>query len=75
VTVGHPRPGGVAGKERHPHLRDRRRLRADIVFTRATVAVFIDGCFWHGCFEHHFAAKTNADFSAAKVTVNRDRDG
>lgn len=56
-------------------LRDRRRLRADIVFTRAKVAVFVDGCFWHGCPEHHVAAKTNADFWAAKVNGNRDRDG
>lgn len=55
-------------------LRGRRRLRADLVFTRAKVAVFVDGCFWHGCPEHHVAAKTNAEFWAAKVTGNRDRD-
>jgi DNA mismatch endonuclease (patch repair protein) len=29
------------------------RRTADLVFTRAKVAVFIDGCFWHGCPEHH----------------------
>lgn len=56
-------------------LRDRRRLRADLVFTRAKVAVFVDGCFWHGCPVHHVAAKTNADFWAAKINRNRDRDG
>lgn len=55
-------------------LRDRRRLRADLVFTRAKVAVFVDGCFWHGCPEHHTAAKTNVEFWTAKVTRNRDRD-
>jgi DNA mismatch endonuclease (patch repair protein) len=55
-------------------LRDRLRLRADIVFTRAKVAVFVDGCFWHGCPEHHTVAKTNAEFWATKVTGNRDRD-
>ncbi len=49
-------------------LRDRLRLRADIVFTRAKVAVFVDGCFWHGCPEHHTGAKTNAEFWSAKVT-------
>lgn len=55
-------------------LRNLRRLRADIVFTRAKVAVFVDGCFWHGCPEHHTAAKTNKEFWSAKVTGNRERD-
>jgi DNA mismatch endonuclease (patch repair protein) len=44
------------------------------VFTRAKVAVFVDGCFWHGCPEHHTAAKVNAEFWARKVQENRDRD-
>lgn len=55
-------------------LADQKRLRADLVFTRARVAVFIDGCFWHGCPEHHTVAKTNAEFWASKVSGNRDRD-
>jgi DNA mismatch endonuclease (patch repair protein) len=55
-------------------LPDRRRLRADLVFTRARVAVFVDGCFWHGCPQHHTVAKRNADFWAAKVADNRARD-
>jgi DNA mismatch endonuclease (patch repair protein) len=45
-----------------------------MVFPRARVAVFVDGCFWHGCPDHHTAAKTNADFWAAKVDGNRRRD-
>ncbi|RNM12222.1 very short patch repair endonuclease [Nocardioides pocheonensis] len=48
--------------------------RADLVFTRATVAVFVDGCFGHGCPEHHAIAKTNASFWADKVRHNRERD-
>ncbi len=48
--------------------------RADLVFTRAKVAVFVDGCFWHGCPTHHTVAKSNADFWAQKVTRNRERD-
>ncbi len=53
-----------------------RRRRADIVFTRQKVAVFIDGCFWHGCPEHYIAPKENAEFWAKKVATNvaRDRD-
>ena len=50
------------------------RRTADLVFTRARVAVFVDGCFWHGCPEHHTIAKTNADFWATKTARNRERD-
>jgi DNA mismatch endonuclease (patch repair protein) len=50
------------------------RRTADLVFTRAKVAVFLDGCFWHGCPEHHTVAVTNARFWADKVDANRRRD-
>ena len=52
------------------------RRTADLVFTRAKVAVFLVGCFWHGCPEHHTVAVTNARFWADKVEGNmaRDRD-
>lgn len=50
------------------------RRTADIVFTRARVAVFIDGCFWHGCPDHYQAPVRNADFWAAKVARNVERD-
>jgi DNA mismatch endonuclease (patch repair protein) len=48
--------------------------RADLVFPRAKVAVFVDGCFWHGCPEHHTVAKSNARFWAEKVRRNCKRD-
>lgn len=48
--------------------------RADLVFTAAKVAVFLDGCFWHGCPEHHTVPRTNAPFWAAKVAKNKERD-
>ena len=38
------------------------RRRADLVFPRAKVAVFLDGCFWHGCPVHHTVAAANASF-------------
>jgi DNA mismatch endonuclease (patch repair protein) len=52
------------------------RRTADLVFPKARVAVFLDGCFWHGCPQHHSVAATNADFWARKVagTIERDRD-
>ena len=54
-------------------LKDLRRT-ADLVFSRVKVAVFLDGCFWHGCPEHHTVAATNATFWAEKVRTNRARD-
>lgn len=52
------------------------RRTADLVFPKERVAVFLDGCFWHGCPEHHTVAVTNAGFWADKVKGNvaRDRD-
>ena len=55
-------------------LSEARRLRADIVFTRARVAVFIDGCYWHKCPDHYRPARGNADFWTAKIEGNRERD-
>lgn len=48
--------------------------RADIVFTRARVAVFCDGCWWHGCPEHPKAAKANSEWWQEKIETNRRRD-
>lgn len=50
------------------------RRTADIVFTRARIAVFIDGCFWHGCPEHYQAPVRNSDFWLAKRKRNGERD-
>lgn len=50
------------------------RRSADMVFPGTRVAVFLDGCFWHGCPQHHTVAKTNAEFWAEKVRANRERD-
>lgn len=51
-----------------------RVIRPDLVFTRKRVAVFIDGCFWHGCPEHATSPKTRAKFWAEKIAANRERD-
>lgn len=51
-----------------------RRRRADIIFPRAKLAVFIDGCFWHGCPEHYTVPATNAAFWASKREKNMARD-
>jgi DNA mismatch endonuclease (patch repair protein) len=51
-----------------------RRRKADISFPRETVAVFVDGCFWHSCPEHATHPKANADFWRVKLERNRERD-
>jgi DNA mismatch endonuclease (patch repair protein) len=51
-----------------------RRRRADLVFPRARVAVFVDGCFWHGCPEHWVEPRSNREFWVGKIQANRDRD-
>jgi DNA mismatch endonuclease, patch repair protein len=52
------------------------RRTADIVFRPAKLAVFIDGCYWHGCPEHYVPPKTNPGYWSGKVARNvaRDRD-
>nr|WP_279629198.1 very short patch repair endonuclease [Amycolatopsis thailandensis] len=50
------------------------RRTADIVFPKARLAIFVDGCFWHGCEKHHRPAKKNSEFWRNKITDNRKRD-
>ena len=47
---------------------------ADIVFSRARLAIFLDGCFWHGCPVHASWPKTNANWWRNKIEANRRRD-
>lgn len=47
---------------------------ADIVFPADRLAVFLDGCFWHGCPIHATRPRANADFWSRKLDRNRDRD-
>jgi DNA mismatch endonuclease, patch repair protein len=50
------------------------RCRPDISFPDARVAVFVDGCFWHGCPTHGTSPKSNANWWQAKLEANRIRD-
>ena len=50
------------------------RREADLVFRPDRVAVFVDGCFWHGCPEHHTPPTTHYDWWLVKVEKNRARD-
>jgi DNA mismatch endonuclease (patch repair protein) len=48
--------------------------KADIVFKAAKVAVFCDGCYWHGCPEHVSWPKANAAWWREKIERTRMRD-
>lgn len=50
------------------------RSKADLVFRPRRVAVFVDGCFWHGCPEHWAVPKANRAWWEAKIANNRARD-
>jgi len=50
------------------------RNRADIVFTRRRIVVFIDGCFWHSCPLHGVTPRTNASYWEPKLRRNAERD-
>ena len=50
------------------------QVRPDFVFKRARLAVFVDGCFWHGCPRHGTRPKANAAFWRRKIAGNRARD-
>ena len=50
------------------------RRQVDIAFGSARVAVFVDGCFWHGCPAHGTEAKSNVEFWQKKIADNKRRD-
>jgi DNA mismatch endonuclease (patch repair protein) len=60
----------------HRRLLKGSRREVDVVFPGAKVAVFVDGCFWHGCPEHGTWPRNNAEFWRGKIegNVRRDRD-
>jgi DNA mismatch endonuclease (patch repair protein) len=66
LAIKLPSDGGPEGKSR--------QVRPDFVFKDRRVAVFIDGCFWHGCPLHGTKPAGNAEFWRAKLTSNRARD-
>jgi len=65
----------AAGMRYRVHRRPLPNLRreADIVFSSVKVAVFVDGCFWHGCPDHGTQPKSNAEWWRAKIAKNQVR--
>lgn len=65
---------GLRFRKDYPVVTRGARTRADVVFPRQRVAVFLDGCFWHGCPEHCRMPARNAEYWQAKIARNRARD-
>ena len=64
---------GIRYRVQVPVLTKPRRV-ADIAFRGLRIAVFVDGCFWHGCPLHATWPKRNAEFWRAKILANQARD-
>src|SRR6185369_6146091 len=62
--------GGITGWVTHASLPG----KPDIYFPKAKVAIFLDGCFWHGCERCGHVPKTNHRFWATKIRRNQERD-
>lgn len=64
------REGGIIGWRRNWPLPG----RPDFVFPKARLALFVDGCFWHGCPIHGRQPTSNSDYWTVKLERNRQRD-
>jgi len=63
-----PKPGRSNGDSKPP------MVRPDFVFPKVKVAIFLDGCFWHGCPLHGTSPSSNSAFWSKKLAANRQRD-
>jgi DNA mismatch endonuclease, patch repair protein len=64
------RQGGINGWRRHPQVRG----NPDFVFSKQKIAIFVDGCFWHGCPRHCRLPLSNRKYWEAKISRNATRD-
>ena len=64
------RENGIKGWRRHQPLPG----KPDFIFRKERLAVFVDGCFWHGCPRCYIKPKQNAEFWDKKIGSNIKRD-
>src|SRR5208282_440535 len=64
------RAARITGWRRHQSLPG----KPDFVFRRERLALFVDGCFWHGCPRHGRQPGTNTAYWAKKLSRNKGRD-
>jgi DNA mismatch endonuclease (patch repair protein) len=78
VTASLNTSSGLRPPSPHPMRRRNRgegvKVRPDFVFRKERLAVFVDGCFWHGCPRHATRPRGNAAFWREKFARNKDRD-
>jgi DNA mismatch endonuclease (patch repair protein) len=60
----------ITGWRRHPKIFG----KPDFVFPKRRIAIFVDGCFWHGCRLHGRIPKSNQEFWRRKIFMNQKRD-
>jgi DNA mismatch endonuclease (patch repair protein) len=65
---------GLRFRKDLPVRAEGRRVRPDVVFTAQLVAVFVDGCFWHGCPDHQHVPRRNRAYWEPKLQANAERD-
>ncbi len=74
------RANKISGWRRHFEIRkaesgkQKFKVRPDFVFRQVRLAVFVDGCFWHGCPKHATKPKNNRAFWRRKLAGNKQRD-
>jgi DNA mismatch endonuclease (patch repair protein) len=59
---------------KHVNVHGSVKCRADIIFRRAQICVFVDGCYWHGCPKHFRTPRVNSAWWNEKIADNRQRD-
>ncbi|MGN6555878.1 MAG: very short patch repair endonuclease, partial [Verrucomicrobiota bacterium] len=69
----------ITGWRRHVRLKGQGskvkfQVRPDFVFRQARLAIFVDGCFWHGCPMHCNQPVNNREFWRRKLSANKSRD-
>lgn len=64
------RQHGITGWRRHQKIFG----KPDFIFRKARLAVFVDGCFWHGCPQHGHQPKSNKSYWRSKLLRNKQRD-
>ena len=70
LTMKILRANGIRGWRRHSKIHG----RPDFVWADSNVALFVDGCFWHGCKKCYRRPKSNRRFWDEKVKNNQRRD-
>jgi DNA mismatch endonuclease (patch repair protein) len=70
VLVRRFREHAITGWRRHAAIPG----RPDFVFPKLKLAIFVDGCFWHGCSAHCRMPKANLNYWRRKIARNRKRD-